>query len=151
MLDSGIVGQLCHPRRYPEVGKSLLKFLSENDGLGRVIVPEVVDYEVRRKLLHLIGKKQAEQQSLDRLDRLADDFDYLPLDTDTMRNAARLWSRARLGGAPTAGEASLDADVILAAQALAVDATVVTTNRKHLSRYVATCSWAELESVASDD
>ena len=69
----------------------------------------------------------------------------MPLSTATMRRAAELWADARLRGIPTASAASLDADAILAAQALAVGGTVVTTNPRHLGRYVAVRSWADIE------
>lgn len=41
-------------------------------------------------------------------------------------------------------EACLDSDVILAAQAKQGGVTVVTTNRKHLSRFVPTIEWTEI-------
>lgn len=43
-----------------------------------------------------------------------------------------------------ADDAALDIDVILAAQALAVGGTVVTTNPRHLERFVAAKAWEEL-------
>jgi predicted nucleic acid-binding protein len=63
-----------------------------------------------------------------------------------MRRAAELWAEARLHGVPTAPADSLDADAILAAQALAVGGAVVTTNPRHLGRYVLVRSWADIES-----
>ena len=47
-------------------------------------------------------------------------------------------------GRPTAGDERLDADVILAAQALSVGGTVATTNIKHLSHYVPVEDWSNL-------
>ena len=47
---------------------------------------------------------------------------------------------------PTAPEQALDGDVILVAQALEVEGTIVTTNRKHLVRYVDVKDWNEIES-----
>lgn len=102
---------------------------------------------MRRKLIHLIRTKQAEAKTLDRLDRLAEVLDYLPLNTETLRRAADLWAEARIGGFPTARESSLDGDVILAPQALEVTGTVVTTNRKHLSRFVAAQDWTEIQAA----
>jgi hypothetical protein len=49
-----------------------------------------------------------------------------------------LWAEARLQGLP------LDGDVILAAQAVAVNGTIVTANRKHLSRFVPAKEWTEI-------
>jgi predicted nucleic acid-binding protein len=109
-----------------------------------VVVPEICDYELRRKLLHLIAKGQADSRSLQRLDDLARLLDYLPLDTETLRKAAALWADARLRGQPTAANQAIDGDVILAAQAISVGGTVVTTNRKHLSQFVQTKGWTDL-------
>jgi hypothetical protein len=41
-------------------------------------------------------------------------------------------------------DAALDGDVILAAQAILVSGTVITSNRKHLSQFVPTKDWSEL-------
>ena len=146
LLDTGILGRLCHPRKKENrpVAEWLSQLLmSEVEGL-QVFVPEIADYELRRKLLHLIAKGQATHQSLDRLDDLGRLLEYLPLDTPTMRKAAELWANARGQGMPTAAEQALDGDVILAAQALAVIGTVVTTNPKHVSRFVDAKEWTEI-------
>jgi predicted nucleic acid-binding protein len=62
-----------------------------------------------------------------------------------MRRAASLWADARHRGLPTAPPDALDSDVILAAQAMEVGGTIVTTNPKHLARFVPAMSWEELE------
>ncbi len=110
----------------------------------RMFLPEIADYELRRELLHLIPSRKASPRSLERLDDLGKLLEYLPLDTEMMRHAARLWADARRVGVPTASEQSLDADVILAAQSKAVDGTVVTGNWKHLSRYVDAKDWTQI-------
>ena len=79
-----------------------------------------------------------------RLDSLETLLEYLPLDTKTMREAADLWAEARRQGLPTAGVQALDGVVILAVQAISVGGTVITTYRKHLSRFVATKDWTEI-------
>lgn len=61
-----------------------------------------------------------------------------------MRLAAELWADARTRGVPTATEESLDADVILAAQALSVGGIIVTMNTRHLERFVAAKIWEDL-------
>ena len=145
--DTGILGQLCHPtqNKNREVVEWLASLL-ENDGVeSRVFVPEICDYELRRKLLHLIAKNQVTTQSIDRLNALAEELEYLSLDTPTMRRAAEFWAKARLQGLPTADEKSLDGDVILAAQADHCDATMVTSNVKHLSRFGVARHWTEMQ------
>jgi len=146
LLDTGILGQLCHPAKatYTPVAAWLAQLLAANDPRLQVILPEICDYELRRKLLHLIAKGQADPRSLQRLDDFGKLIDYLPVDTDTLRKAAEFWSQSRLRGRPTSAEPALDGDVILAAQAMFVGGTVVTSNRKHLSQFVPTKDWSEL-------
>lgn len=61
-----------------------------------------------------------------------------------MRQAAEFWANSRRQGVPTADKQALDGDVILAAQALAVHGTIVTGNRKHLSRFVPAMDFSEI-------
>lgn len=137
LIDTSILGQLCHPAQ--EIARPVLDWIESillSGASDRVYLPEVCDYELRRKLLHLIAKGQSTHKSIQRLDELGKLLEYLPLDTAMMRKAAEFWSDARLRGQPTAKENSLDGDVILAAQAASIAGTIVTTNRKHLSQFV---------------
>jgi predicted nucleic acid-binding protein len=61
-----------------------------------------------------------------------------------MRLAVQLWADVRRRGQPTAPEAALDGDVILAAQTILIGGTIITANRKHLSRFVETKEWNEV-------
>jgi predicted nucleic acid-binding protein len=70
---------------------------------------------------------------------------YLPLDTAVMRYAAALWAQAKQGGQMTADLKELNADVILAAQALQVGATVVTENVGHPSHFTRAVDWRTVE------
>jgi predicted nucleic acid-binding protein len=89
---------------------------------NKVCVPAIADYEVRRELVRA-GKRK----SLNRLDELIEQLGYIPLLGETIRTAAELWADARRKGEPTAPEAALDADCLLAAQAR----TFLTLNRSH--------------------
>lgn len=109
---------------------------------GRIVVPEIADYEVRRELLR--GERFA---GIARLDALLRDVEYLPIITSSMKLAAQLWARTRQQGKPTADDRSLDGDVILAAQVLTSGfphAVVATTNVKHLSLFVAAAPWTDV-------
>jgi hypothetical protein len=53
-----------------------------------------------------------------RLDDLAKFFEYLPIKTTAMRQAAQLWAQAHQQGQPTAGDKTIDGDMILVAQAM---------------------------------
>jgi predicted nucleic acid-binding protein len=146
VLDTGILGQLCHlkPAQNLLVAQWLDALLHREREFIHVFVPEIADYELRRKLLHLIPKGQASPKSLRRLDELESLFEYLRLDTATMRHAAELWALSRKHGYPTTDPRSLDGDVILAAQTLVVDGVVVTSNPKHLEHFVPVKTWNEI-------
>jgi predicted nucleic acid-binding protein len=100
-----------------------------------VIVPEIADYEVRRELVRI-----GATAGLQRLDTLIGRFALLPLDRPALLRAADLWAHVRNAGGPTAHPHSLDADAILAGQALTATgpgdvATVATGNVRHLGRF----------------
>ncbi|MGD0947007.1 MAG: PIN domain-containing protein [Candidatus Binatia bacterium] len=146
VLDTGILGRLCHPHvaQHRELTEWLVETLSRTPRVTRVVLPEIADYELRRKLLHLIKKNSRAQQSLARLDELTRILEYRPLTTATMRRAAMLWADARHRGLPTAPPEALDSDVILAAQTIEVGGTIITMNRKHLARFVPAVGWEEV-------
>ncbi|MBC8117336.1 MAG: hypothetical protein H7062_23310 [Candidatus Saccharimonas sp.] len=148
LLDTGILGQLCHPSsEQNRAASDWLRAVLDDQIEHRVIVPEICDYELRRKLLHLIAKGQSTQRSIDRLDTLRQQLDFLPIDSNVMLKAAEFWCQARIDGQPTASNDALDGDVILAAQAAAVEGTVVTANLKHLRRFVPASDLHELHSA----
>jgi hypothetical protein len=105
------------------------------------MVPEIADYEVRRELI-----RAGRPKGVARLDLLAEQLGLLPVTAEVWRRAAELWAQARREGYPTAADAALDADVILAAQAqLAamddVEVIVATSNIGHLGRFVDARPW----------
>lgn len=142
-LDTGPLALITHPRNERgETARDWLLALVSGGTLA--VLPEIVDYEHRRKLLHL-----GSTGSIRHLDALKETIGYAPLTTSVMLRAARLWAEARGRGLPTASERALDVDVILAAQALefAEDGDVVviaTTNPRHLSRFVDARDWQEM-------
>jgi predicted nucleic acid-binding protein len=84
--------------------------------------------------------------SLRRLDWL--DVERLPVTDEAWQTAAILWARARRAGIPTASRQTLDADVILAAQALVLAAEapgntviVATSNVGHLAQLCDAQAW----------
>ncbi len=71
---------------------------------------------------------------------------YIPIKTAAMRKAAELWADARTRGIGTSDDKGIDADVIVAAQAIEFtgksDGLVVATyNARRLSRYVDAHHW----------
>ena len=64
-----------------------------------------------------------------------------------MRQAAVFWAQARQQRMQTADNLALDADVILAAQAVTLgvpDVVIATTNVGHLARFVSAKLWRDL-------
>jgi predicted nucleic acid-binding protein len=76
--------------------------------------------------------------------RLRREIRYVPVTTTTWRAAARLWAVQRKAGRVTAAEGGLDGDVLLAAQALAEGAVIVTPNTRHFEPMVQAVTWREL-------
>jgi predicted nucleic acid-binding protein len=100
-----------------------------------VLLPEIAVYEVGREL-----KRLGAAGSLRRLDDLRRLLFFLPITTPAMELASDLWADVRRRGVPTAAPDSLDADCILAAQALCAagagdTVTIATTNPAHLARF----------------
>jgi len=149
VLDSNVLSKLCHPRAYPEVCQWFDQFVGQQVG-NRVFIPELADYELRRELIRLLIKQNQGQSSLDRLDQLGRDFDFLRVTTSHFRAGARMWAEARSAGLVTASSKSLDIDVLLAAQALDVQGIVVTSNLRHFGFYgVPAKDWTEIDSPST--
>jgi predicted nucleic acid-binding protein len=143
LLDAGPLGLVTNPQRSPQ-SVACAQWLQSIIARGsRVILPEIADYEVRRELLRANKVK-----GLAHLDALAELLEYLPLTTAAMRQAALFWAQARQQGQPTASDKTIDADMILAAQAMTLyvpDVVIATTNIGHLSRFASVDLWQNIE------
>ena len=144
LLDSGPLGLLTHPKGSPESIACREWAISLAESGVRVIIPEIIDYELRRELI------QARlARSLRLLDQLLEMFDYLPIDTKIMRQAADFWAQARQAGLATADRHAVDGDVILAAQTVSLgfapeEVVIATANIGHISRFVAAKLWRDI-------
>lgn len=141
LLDAGPLGMVSHPRPNPAIVDWLRRMLTAG---VTVVVPEIADYEVRRELLRANRRK-----GVQRLDDLKAAIGYAPITTAVMLKAAEFWAQARNQGFPTAGDVALDADVILAAQAVTLEDTtdevvIVTTNVGHLAQFADARKWDEV-------
>ena len=148
LLDAGPLGLTTNPKPSPSNLACSAWLQSLIEAGVRVIVPEIADNEVRRELL-----RANKINGLALLDTLTESLDYLPLTTAAMRRAAKLWADARQSGQPTAGDNTIDGDVILAAQALSLgvdDYVIATTNVGHLSRFAPAQLWNEIVPTAAD-
>lgn len=81
LLDTGVLGQVVHPRRHAESRAWLRRVVAEHE----VLVSEVCDYERRRELLRIGARR-----SIAHLDELGRELRYLPATTSTWRLAAIL-------------------------------------------------------------
>ncbi len=139
LLDAGPIGLVTNPNRSNEsLGCAEWLQILVSSG-SRVIIPEIADYEVRRELLRANKVK-----GITRLDELAQLLEYLSITTVAMRQAAIFWAQARQQGQPTAGDKTIDGDIILVAQAVTLavpDIVIATTNVGHLSRFVVADLW----------
>ena len=136
ILDTGPLSKVTHPKANKAAAEWFRSMLESG---CEVIVPEIADYELRRELI-----RAGKTRSIERLNRLEGSLEYLPIDTDAMRQAANLWAEARRQGQPTADPKELDGDAILAAQAKLAGAAVATDNVGHLDRFVETRSWRDM-------
>lgn len=146
LLDSGPLGLITNPQGGTEAQacKSWLQSLTSAGHIA--LVPEIIDYEHHRELL-LASLAQA----VTRLDGFKFVGAYLPVSEEAYLQAAEFWASARRQGLPTADRFALDADVILAAQAVTLDpaqwqqpgagVVIATTNVGHLSRFADVRLW----------
>jgi hypothetical protein len=140
-LDSGPLGLVANPGTRPKAVQCR-QWARDMLAAGvRVFVPEICDYEIRRKLIHV-----GSTSGLIRLDRLKIGFDYAPITTEVMQLAAELWAQARRRGTSAAPPDALDGDVILASLALLSTGpgdvlTVATDNVGDLAQFVDAQQW----------
>ncbi|NES44401.1 nucleic acid-binding protein [Moorena sp. SIO2C4] len=144
VLDSAPVGLITNPKGAALSLQCQEWFYNIFDRGYDVVLPEIIDYEIRRELL-----RANKVSGIKKLNRLKAEIIYLPITTEVMLKAAELWAEVRKKGKPTADPKALDGDVILAAQAILVtnygyEVTVATNNTKHLSLFVDAREWQEI-------
>ncbi len=144
LLDSSPLGLISTPA--PSDGTRAITHWAEAclDTGHKIYIPEVIDYELRRKLL-----RAGKVNRVKKLDGLKNILRFLPISSSAMLFAADLWARSRQSGLATADPEKLDIDVILAAQALTLGVptsqfVVATSNMSHLSRFVPAQVWSDI-------
>lgn len=144
VLDAGPLGMVTNPRSSSE-NERCKDWLAAMVRRGaEVVIPEIADYEVRRELL-----RAQKTSGLSRLDALKSALSYVPITTPVMLKAAEFWAAARKMGRKSAADVSLDADVILAAQACLLsndtgEAVIATTNVRHLGLFTPAQHWEDI-------
>ena len=113
-LDSGPLGLVTQRKGVPGADACRTWLAGHLQRGISVLVPEIIDYELRRELL-----RSRKAESIVRLDSFvaANPSRYIPLTTAAMRLAAEFWADIRQRGLPTTDPRELDIDVIFAAQA----------------------------------
>lgn len=147
VLDSGPVGLLTYSKANEAATECNRWLRTLIDSGATIVLPEIVDYELRRELLRLQQLK-----GLLRLESLLTvvGVQYEPISTSAMRLAAELWAQRRRVGRPTSDAKALDCDVILVSQAKVlaqrgVDVVVATGNAPHIAPYIAASDWREID------
>lgn len=141
-LDTGVLGLFCAPKENRELEQWAAGLLTRG---RRIVIPDICDYELRREMVRLRAER-----SVERLDALAERFDYEVIRPEALRLAAEFWALVRNDGQKTADDAALDGDCVLAAQATLCarengrPLVVATTNVKHLERVVRAQEWAAI-------
>ena len=153
VLDSTPLGLVTNPKGGADA-EDCTAWLNELiDAQVRIVVPEIVDYELRREFL-----RTKKTNALRRLDEFNKDVaTYLPITTPAMLKAAEFWATLRQDGKPGAADTALDADVILAAQAFGLTedgqkVVIATENVKYLQHRADARHWRAitLESLQQD-
>ena len=139
VLDSGPLGLLTNPNNTRKAAACRQCAADLRAAGHRLVVPEVIDYELRRELV-----LNAAVAGIAALDAYAAQYGYSALDTRTPRRAAEVWAQARQVGRPTAGNQNIDIDMILVAQAEALadpNTVIATTNLSHLRPFFPAELW----------
>ncbi|KAF0228110.1 MAG: hypothetical protein FD167_4821 [bacterium] len=136
VLDAELLGMISNPKHSHENNLCLLWVLRLLSKKIKVCVSEIADYEVRRELL-----KTNRIKAIGRLDKIKKELFYLPLTTDVMSEAAKLWARTKQ---KESTNVSLDCDVILAAQTTCCNGILATTHTNYFSKYTTAKLWKEI-------
>jgi hypothetical protein len=145
LLDTGPLGYVTHPNDKGDIG--LCKQWLEQLRAANVIVkvPQIADYELRRKLIHMHFAP-----SIALLNKLIRSTGGLVrISVKTMQKAAELWAQSRWDAKTTGKDEAIDGDMILCAQAFLLakkgdTVEVATTNLKHLEHYSTAKIWSDI-------
>ncbi len=137
LFDSFPTGLACHGKGNSEAADFRAWMYGEWVNGSLLIIPAIVDYEVRRSLI-----RNEAWDGIVRLDALyaSKRIRSLSISDAALKTAARLWADARRRGEQTAHDHALDADVILSAQAIefcseADDWQIITENVRLLAEH----------------
>jgi predicted nucleic acid-binding protein len=148
LLDNNILSKVLRPELSENRPVADEIFRLQGNPRFRIYVPEIIDYELRRKLLHLgYRQRQTRKWAREALSNLDDwvSTGYIPLTTKALRLAADIWAQTRATGQLRGPEDRLDVDVILAAQARQAGGYILTTNMKHFRNIAQVFDWRTVQ------
>ena len=120
----------------------------------RVVTSDLCNYEEMRGLLSSSILKKEVAPGIKSLEFLkADGFlEFLPVSTEALDLAAKLWARASTSGQTTRDEKDIDIDIIISAQYQLLrneftgqQVIMATTNLKHLSIFCEAAHWRDIK------
>jgi len=137
LLDASPLSDISHPQASLEIVSWFFRHLQQGN---QMVVSELADYEVRRELI-----RAGKTRGIQRLDAFQRTLATCPVTASVLRRAAEMWAETRNRGKPTAHPKSLDADMIIAAQAEQLGAVLATSNAKHFVDFVDAREWQDIE------
>ncbi len=150
ILDTGPLSNCvvspAKPNQAATESQQCRQWLDDCEATGRqLIIPAIAYYEALREL-----ELRAAVSQIQRLRHFClNPNRFLSSTNYHLEFAAQLWAKARKAGKPTADRKSLDADVILAAQALSLGLSssefiIATTNPSHIAQFAACDLWTNI-------
>ncbi len=145
-LDAGPLGLVTNPKKTPDT-IAAAQWVYDMEAAGhRFFVPAIADYEVRRELV-----RAGKSNGIARLNAFngASPGRYLSVTDTALLLGADLWASARNAGTATADPKELDADVLIAAQALdmglsSAEFIIATVNVGHLALFAPADLWTNI-------
>jgi predicted nucleic acid-binding protein len=145
-LDAGPLSLITTPKKTPDT-LAIAQWVVTMLAVGRrFVVPAIDDYDVLRELI-----RAGKSRSLAHLDAFhaASPDRFLSMTDSALLLAAQLWAQSRNAGAPIADPKELNADVMIAAQAIGTgiprdNFVIATTNLGHLARFIPANLWTQI-------
>ena len=146
-LDAGPLGLVTNPKKTPDT-IAAAQWVFDMEAAGhRFVVPAIANYKVRRELV-----RSGKTPGIARLHvfNRAEPDRFLSVTDSALLLGADLWARARNAGTATADPKELDADVLIAAQALDTglpisDIIIATVNVGHLALFAPADLWTNIK------
>jgi predicted nucleic acid-binding protein len=154
-IDTNILGLISNENIYFDEAQQCKKWFSTLLIRSvRVVTSDLCNYEEMRGLLSSSILKKEVAPGIKSLEFLkADGFlEFLPVSTEALDLAAKLWARASTSGQTTRDEKDIDIDIIISAQYQLLrnefpgqQVIMATTNLKHLSIFCEAAHWRDIK------